>query len=449
MSPNLKNFSRLVFLFLVFLALALPALSQNFTSNAAGVWTTGSNWVGGTAPSLTAQGYGTIQMNHDMSITGNYNLPGGSLNVNAGKKLTISGNLVVGIGGGGNTINVYGTLEIAGNVTLSSNLRVHPGGKVVVDGSVTVMNAQYLTVGTAVAPPAYADMIIKQNLVSQQSGDIIVNQNGRLGVFGNVSNNTSGGTILRVNNGGQVYVHGNINLTSGGNDIIANNTAPLGLYVNGTISNPSGNTSSNIGNQTTLANSNPVFFDWLANQSGSPLPVELLFFNALKNNGSVELTWATASQLNFDYFSVEYSTDGLVWTEIERIKGEGTTQNKDEYDLKNVKVLTGTNYYRLRMVDLDGTFEYSKVAMIIIEAPMLVSIYPNPVKQSEAISIELNFTPNDVDKVIVYNSFGVELMNFAVSSTKLSVPLSDLKAGTYIVKYVSANSSLMNRLVVQ
>ncbi|GCC53594.1 hypothetical protein SanaruYs_38390 [Chryseotalea sanaruensis] len=391
-------------------------------------------------------------MNHDMSITGNYNLPGGTLNVNAGKKLTISGNLVVGIGGGGNVVNVYGTLEIAGNVTLNSDFRIHPGGKVVVDGSVTVINSQYLRIGTAAAPPGYADMVIKQNLVSQSSGDVTINQNGRLAVYGNVTNDTSGDTVITVNQGGQVYIHGNVNLIGGGDDIINNNSSdPYGLYVNGTVSASGGGSTidSNVGDKQDLLNTNSGFANWVASQSDSPLPVELLFFKTLKNNGSVELKWATASQLNFDYFSVEHSTDGFAWNEISRIKGEGTTQSKNEYNLKNAMFLAGNNYYRLKMVDLDGTFEFSKVLVITIDEPTDIFIYPNPVNQSELISIELNFLPNDGDRIVICNIYGLELLSIPIYLTKVQLQLSDFKPGAYLINYIGSNSSQTYKILIQ
>lgn len=452
MSPNLKIFYRLVFLLIVFLTVAYQASSQNFTTAAAGNWTTGANWSGGTAPPLTGQSWGTIEVNHDMSITGSYSLPGGTLNINAGRRVTISGNLTVGVGGGGNTVNVYGTLEIAGNVTLNSYFQIHPGGKVIIDGSVTVINSTYLNIGTAAAPPAYADLVIKQNLVSQTSGDITINRNGRVAIYGNVTNDTGGDTVITVNEGGQVYVHGNINLVGGGDDIHNHNAVePYGLYVNGSVTSSGGGSTvdSNVGDQQDMFDTNPDFANWVATQSDSPLPVELSFFDASALQGSVDLNWATASQLNFDYFSVEFSMDGLLWDEIKRIKGKGTTQNKDVYNLKGVKSLVGTNYYRLKMVDLDGTFEYSRVAVVRIDEPKQLTVYPNPAKREGTALLELNFAPEEGDRILVYNIYGVEQLNLPVHSSKLHLPLSNFKAGAYLVKFSRSNSSFVYKLLVQ
>lgn len=452
MSPNLKIFSRLLFVLTCYLFFSLPISAQNFTSVGGGSWTTASNWNntsgwGGTTPPSN-QSSGTTNVNHNLTYTGNFIAGSARININTGITMSVNGSFTIG---GGGQVNVYGTLEVSGSAVLNSSLNIFPGGKVIIDGNLTVVSSNNLTVGTTAVPPSYSDLIVKGNLISQTSGDVTIERNGRVAIYGDVTA-AGGGTLFRVNNGGQVYVDGDITFTGGGSQIINNNTtSPYGLYVNGTVVNSGGGSSvtTNRGDKDDLINSNPNFFDWIANQEDSPLPVELLFFNALIDDESVLLTWATASQLNFDYFSVEHSTDGFVWNEISRIKGEGTTQSRDEYNLKNARSLAGNNYYRLKMVDLDGTFEFSKVLVITIDEPMDISIYPNPVNQSEMIAIELNFLPNDGDRIMLYNSFGVELMNFTITSTKLSVPLSDLKAGTYIVKYVSANSALVSRLVVQ
>lgn len=179
----------------------------------------------------------SVCINHSLNITGSASF-GGTVNINSAGTLTVDANFTVN---GGGTINVYGTLIVAGNITLNGNLRVHPGGKVIVEGSVTVRSSNYLTIGTNVAPPPYADMIIYQDIIQQSSGDVTINRNGRLAVFGDVTDSNGGGTFIRVNQGGQVYVHGDIAYSGGGSNIQNNNTTnPYGLYVNGTATSSGG-----------------------------------------------------------------------------------------------------------------------------------------------------------------------------------------------------------------
>ncbi len=452
MSPNLKIFPRIVFLFLVFLVFSVPVLAQDYTSVNSGNWITASNWnrTAGCCSNFptSPQSNGTTNVNHNMTFTGNYSSGSATINVNTGITMTVNGGFTIG---GGGTVNVYGTLDISGSALLNSSLIIFPGGKVIIDGNLTVVSSDNLTVGTIVAPPAYADLVVKGDLISQTSGDVTIERNGRVAIYGDVTA-TGGGTLFRVNNGGQVYIDGDITFTGGGSQIINNNTtSPYGLYVNGTVVNSGGGSTvtTNKGTKNDLINTNPDFFNWLTTQEDSPLPVELIFFEASNNKGFVELNWATASQLDFDYFAVEHSKDAQVWEELKQIKGQGTTNNRTDYKLSDVKSLVGANYYRLKMVDLDGTFEYSMVDYVNMEEPKQMSLYPNPINQSETLTLNLNFTPNDGDKIFVYNQLGVEILSLAVSTSNIAVALNDLKEGTYLVKYVSANSSIMSRLMVK
>ncbi len=90
-------------------------------------------------------------------------------------------------------------------------------------------------------------------------------------------------------------------------------------------------------------------------------PVELRSFTAQPSKAHVTLNWATASELNNDYFDIERSTDGRSFQKIERVKGAGTTDLTLHYSYKDVKPQRGQNYYRLKQVDFDDTFEYSDI----------------------------------------------------------------------------------------
>ncbi|MCB0488767.1 MAG: T9SS type A sorting domain-containing protein [Cyclobacteriaceae bacterium] len=430
------------------------AYSQNYTSAANGSWTTGSNWVGGSSPSLTSQSWGTINVNHNLVITGNYNLPGGSINIAAGKSLDIIGSLTTGLGGGGNTINVSGTLNISGNVNLHATLNILPGGKVVVDGSVKVVSSTYLNVGTNASPPPYADLVIKQNLNSETSGDVLVEKNGRVAIYGNLINSGStGGTLFTVQNGGQVYIHGNINLTGNGGDQIVNNnsSSPYGLYVNGTITNSGGGstTTANKGNQSTMQSTNPDFFNWVASQSGSPLPVELLFFVANSISGSVELEWATSSELNFDYFSIQRSTNGKDFEEIGQAHGHGTTEERHDYSFVDESVLVQKLYYRLKTVDFDGYTEYSNIAIIDFSGAKTAVVYPNPVEDGRLFA-KFNFDLTDKTYVEITDMVGSTKLSLVLpnSGTDLLIPIS-IEPGTYILLLKTGDFKSIQRIVVK
>lgn len=112
----------------------------------------------------------------------------------------------------------------------------------------------------------------------------------------------------------------------------------------------------------------------------APLPVELVSFQATQSDGIVWLTWKTASEINNDYFTVLRSTDLKAWTDVQTIKGAGTTHTSTTYTTSDDAAPNGVNYYRLKQTDLDGTFTYSKAVSVLVQrgADFTVSAYPNP-----------------------------------------------------------------------
>lgn len=111
----------------------------------------------------------------------------------------------------------------------------------------------------------------------------------------------------------------------------------------------------------------------------SPLPVELMYFTAALNDvKKVDLLWATQTEIDNDYFVVQRSTDLYSWEEIALVQGAETSQILHEYRAVDENPLTGTNYYRLKQVDLDGAFKISDIESVIIAGAEHVIGYPNP-----------------------------------------------------------------------
>lgn len=261
-----------VFFLLLSFIVSTDLFGQNYNSLANGNWTTASNWNnssgwGPNTPPLSGQGSGTIQVNHNLTISGNYSSGSITLNINSGDTLKITGNLTIS---GGSTINVYGTLIVEGTTTFNSTMNIHPEGKFIAKGNTTINSSPYLKIGTSVAPPPYAEAVFMSNLTLATSGDVEVKRNGRMMVYGNISA-TGGGTYFQVDNGGQVYIHGNFTFSSNGTITNNNTTNPYGLYVNGAVTNSGGTTTGNLGNLTQMQSSNPDLYNWGYNQESSPL----------------------------------------------------------------------------------------------------------------------------------------------------------------------------------
>nr|WKN37612.1 T9SS type A sorting domain-containing protein [Tunicatimonas sp. TK19036] len=418
-----------------FYALLLTGLIFIASSNvyaqstvADGNWTSSATWSGGNPPN----GWTTINVSHDVAYTsGNYSVQG-TLNINNGGYLTYSNNVTIT---GGSTINVYngGTLDISGDLILNSNLRIFPGGRVIVDGSVHIYNSEYLHVGDNTGGTTYADMIIKTNL-EYHGGRANVNSNGRLAVYGNVSGNSNGGTVFRVRDGGQVYIDGDMTFVGGGDNIInENDTEPYGLYVNGNVTNSGGGatTTANKGDQQDMIDTNPAFTEWVASLPDSPLngtlPIELLSFSANASTNSVALLWTTAMEENFDFFTVERAGADLQFKALGTLEGQGFSNAPVDYQFSDKVPLQGVNYYRLKATDLDGTVEYHKVVSVWFTGTVSTQIYPNPV-------IDRQLTVNSTAAHLqIVNSMGQTVLTQPITENRKQVSIPQhVQSGVHI-----------------
>ncbi|GHM99310.1 hypothetical protein WSM22_08000 [Cytophagales bacterium WSM2-2] len=424
---------------------------QTFTSSTDGAFSTNSNWSGGTAPPLSGQSYGSVTVQNNMSTSASYTVGSFDLNVSANKSFTINGNLTLSNNGG--HIYVSGTLTVTGTLTADADANsfiIYPGGKVIIVGNATINHNGVIQVGTSVAPAPYADLVFESNVNFASGGaGLTVNQNGRVAVYGNLTSTAGGGQVLQINNGGQVYVNGNINLNGNGDQINANNTSPYGLYVNGTTTNSGGGSSTTAykGTKASMQSTNPSFYAWVKAQPNSPLPIVLISFDIESiSEASVQLKWVTASEINFDYFELERSTDGKNFADIGHIQGHGTTQEQHSYEFADNSPVIGTNYYRLKSIDFDGYTETFSVVMSNVAAAMKASVYPNPLSSGNSLHIDLNFVSENY-VISVTDVYGNSKLTFSSTDMQNAVPVS-LGAGIYLVTITSGKFSQVSRLVI-
>lgn len=177
------------------------------------------------------------------------------------------------------------------------------------------------------------------------------------------------------------------------------------------------------------------FSEFWLNGGNTNLPIELLSFQAVNQPKEVELKWQTSSELNSDFFEVQRSMDGSNFDVIGKVQAAGESETEITYGLVDRNPLKGLSYYRLRQVDLDGSFEYSQVVSVKRETPGTISIYPNPAKNHLMVDLPEDITTDS--EIQIYNTSGQELlnMNWAAKSGKtISIPIGKLVPGTYFIK---------------
>ena len=158
------------------------------------------------------------------------------------------------------------------------------------------------------------------------------------------------------------------------------------------------------------------------------IPVELLSFNAhLIDNQIIRLNWVTTTELNSAFFSIEKSTDGTKFLPIGQVKAAGHSNQKlhytyDDSSISKDKIV----YYRLKQVDNDGQYKYSKtVAVAQKDKNIKLSVYPNPAK--DVLIIE---GLDDIKTVKIYNFQGVLVQK----TTQKSISLNSQPTGIYILE---------------
>lgn len=108
--------------------------------------------------------------------------------------------------------------------------------------------------------------------------------------------------------------------------------------------------------------SNGQFFFY---QNTSPLPVELIRFDAARSGNSVLLTWVTATELNNQGFEIQRSADSRLWLSLGFVDGMGNSLQTQEYRFNDARPTPGLSYYRLKQVDFDGTVAFSNTIEMV------------------------------------------------------------------------------------
>jgi photosystem II stability/assembly factor-like uncharacterized protein len=174
------------------------------------------------------------------------------------------------------------------------------------------------------------------------------------------------------------------------------------------------------------------------------IPVELTGFTAEYSGNNVNLSWTTASETNNRGFEVERKPETGDWAKIAFVNGNGTTSERQSYSYIDVRPGSGTQYYRLKQIDLDGTFKYSSTVEVKGIVPVQFELsqnYPNPFNPSTKIKFAVPTEANV--HISLYNSVGqkvADIVNntYAVGNYEINFNASNLSSGTYFYKINAA-----------
>ncbi len=196
-------------------------------------------------------------------------------------------------------------------------------------------------------------------------------------------------------------------------------------------------------------------FGGAGNNGGGGLPVELLYLEAnAMNNNYIQLDWATAVEIDNSGFEVMRSVDGINFTNIGWIDGNGNTTTQQYYTFSDMDVVSGTvYYYRLNQVDYDGDNELTYIVSASLVTDNVFAIgefVPNPTYGGT--SLDINTSDAKEISVKVFNTLGqivaAEDLNLTVGMNKANFELNELAAGTYYAVITVDNQVYNKKLVI-
>ena len=345
--------------------------SSSFSSTKSGNWSTNSTWAGGTAPTTT------------------------------------------GLNGDDVTVNTAHTVN-------SSTLTIDNGVTITIKSSSTL----YIT----------GDLVVKNNLVLNNSGTLIITGD------------------LTAKNGANITINGGGNVKISGDASFDNNTVVLVkgvLQVVGSLT--FGNNNSFSGNGSVVVGSGCSYWTGPGGCSTGTLPIKLLSFTAEHDKGVVNVEWKTASEENNEFFTIERTNDGVNYQPIATIPGAGTTLKQSSYSYEDSNPPSGKIYYRLSQTDYDGKSETFQHVVVDITSSNESSfqIFPNPLKGSLLNIIISNAEEGSIE---VINMKGDKIIAREVGDQELNFQLNlgdNLQPGFYYVNYKSASGVKVAKLVKQ
>lgn len=285
-----------------------------------------------------------------------------------------------------------------------------------------------------------------------------------------VSNRTKWGFSMKAVNGSGTSV-GTFTSTNA-------NAAPNGTELShfGAVSTGSANTFtySNL-RWTAPAASGSVTFYYVANAadgtggtggdyiySGSTivaLPIELSDFFAINDNNNILLKWKTASEINANYFDVERSDDGQFFFSIGKVDAEGNSSNPISYSYLDTKLSYNNGsqiFYRLKLVDKDGSVKYSNHINIkpVFNGITIKNIYPTIIRKGDVVSVEVASDKARTINIVIMDASGRSLhilkSDLSIGNNRINiVPRVNNLKGMLFIKFVTENFQQTKTLILQ
>lgn len=174
------------------------------------------------------------------------------------------------------------------------------------------------------------------------------------------------------------------------------------------------------------------------------LPVAFEYFKAeQKQPFSIRLDWGTIQETNNTAFIIERSAEQKTWEVIGSMKPAGNSLTRFTYSYNDNNPLAGSNYYRIKQVDLDGRSSFSEVVRVTNQVKKNISIFPNPVNTTAQLYSKNNFRQGQMIQIIDAKGSRIKTIA-ALGKNSMQIDMSHLLPGLYLVQLIENGTVLEN-----
>jgi hypothetical protein len=175
------------------------------------------------------------------------------------------------------------------------------------------------------------------------------------------------------------------------------------------------------------------------------LPIVLSRFEAALAGSAIAISFSTASERNNAYFSIERSAEGIMFKEVGQLAGAGDSDTPQDYHFTDSRPLSGKNYYRLKQVDFDSKYTYSKVVSVNVGNTGGISLSPMPAGNDLQVSLDKAMAEDGVWQVLDMNGRVLRMGVLAAESLDCHINVADLPEGAFVFRLLAGQEMMVKQ----
>jgi hypothetical protein len=213
-----------------------------------------------------------------------------------------------------------------------------------------------------------------------------------------------------------------------------------------TLLNLNGSTDVNFSVNADAASSAANRFSIVFRANGA-LPVSFTGIKAYQKNSAIQVDWNVGTEVNISQYEVEKSFDAVSFTMLSKVQASGNIT----YTAVDASPVNGNNFYRIKAVDKSGKLTYSSVVNVKLSKEIAIHVVGNPIMNKQ-LQLQLNNVDKGTYQIAIFNGAGAEVartsFTHAGGSATNSIALSELAAGSYVVRVISGNNLVLSQSIL-